>query len=982
MTTTADRPAEYKVVGSRPIRHDGVDKVTGKAKYGGDYTAPDLLHGKIVRSPHAHARIKRIDSSKAEALDGVRAIVTHADLSVEDVKESDLRKTLGNIPVAAENVLANKKALYKGHAIAAVAASSLHIAEQAVDLIEVEYEVLPAVLDVRAAMASGAAILHEQLSEKDESLPDAGQLTNVAGRLHFGRGDLARGFEEADVIVDRELDTQPVHQGYIELHNSTANWNADDRVTVWTSTQGAFAVRTQTAAMIGLPESSVKVVPMEIGGGFGGKINSYFDPVAALLSKKTGHPVKFVMNRREVFEATGPTSGSHLRCKIGAKKDGTITAIELYMAFEAGAYPGSPVGAGCMCAIAPYNVENFAVDGLDVVVNKPKVAAYRAPGAPQGAYAVETVIDELAGKLGMDPMELRLKNVSEEGDRQVTGVPFPKIGASTVERAMKAHPHYSAPKGPNQGRGAAMGFWFNAGMQSSASISVNTDGAVNLVTGSVDIGGTRAALAMQAAEVLGLTAEDVHPSVADTDSIGYTGVTGGSRTAFSTGIAVVSAAEMIKAEMIARAAKMWETQPEDIDYVDGVFISKKDPADRLTFKEVAAKMNNTGGPIVASASSNPTQVGPSFAGLLVDVTVDPETGKVGLRPRHRVPGRGAGGAPQLRRGPDAGRDRPGSGLGVERGVLLRRRRRDGEFELPRLPHAHQPRSAGSRGRLRQRAKPRAPLRPAGRRRGLHRAADGRRGQRHQRRHRSPPHRPADEPRSGAPGAGGRAGGLARPAFTRLAARALSQSLPEGDLCVTRRAGFSKVARPRRWRRPPPSPQPSPSGRGGKTPRLLPFPRPAGGVLPLDGVLQISPEGERFEVYSPQRLKVLGGGRWLAHVPGAARPEAFAPDEHLQQGDDRRAGEEAADVGPVGHARRYRIVEGEEAVEELEHDPESDEGRRGQRHGEDEDGGHDCPDAVVGIEQQVGAHDSRDGAAGPDGRRERLHVGRDLRPARG
>ena len=286
--------------------------------------------------------------------------------------------------------------------------------------------------------------------------------------------------------------------------------------------------------MIGLPESSVKVVPMEIGGGFGGKINSYFDPVAALLSKKTGHPVKFVMNRREVFEATGPTSGSHLRCKMGAKKDGTITAIELYMAFEAGAYPGSPVGAGCMCAIAPYNVENFAVDGLDVVVNKPKVAAYRAPGAPQGAYAVETVIDELAGKLGMDPMDLRLKNVSEEGDRQVTGVPFPKIGASTVERAMKAHPHYSAPKGPNQGRGAAMGFWFNAGMQSSASISVNTDGAVNLVTGSVDIGGTRAALAMQAAEVLGLTAEDVHPSVADTDSIGYTGVTGGSRTAFST----------------------------------------------------------------------------------------------------------------------------------------------------------------------------------------------------------------------------------------------------------------------------------------------------------------------------------------------------------------------------------------------------------------------------------------------------------------
>ena len=628
MTTTADRPAEYKVVGSRPIRHDGVDKVTGKAKYGADYTAPDLLHGKILRSPHAHARIKSIDTSKAEALDGVRAIVTHADFSVDDVQESDLRKTLGNIPIVGENALANKKALYKGHAIAAVAASSPHVAEQAVDLIEVDYEVLPAVLDVKEAMAPGAAILHEQLIERDDSLPDVGQKTNVAARLHFGRGDLARGYEEADVIVERELDTQPVHQGYIEPHNSTANWNADDKVTVWTSTQGAFSIRTQTAALIGLPESSVKVVPMEIGGGFGGKINAYFDPVAALLSKKTGQPVKIVMSRREVFEATGPTSGSHLRCKMGAKKDGTITAIELYMAFEAGGYPGSPVGAGCMCAIAPYNVENFSVDGLDVVVNKPRVAAYRAPGAPQASYAVETVIDELAAKLGMDPMDLRLKNVSKEGDRQVTGIPFPVIGAEKVERTMKEHPHYSAPKGPNQGRGAAMGFWFNAGMQSSASISVNTDGAVNLVTGSVDIGGTRAALAMQAAEVLGLTAEDVHPSVADTDSIGYTGVTGGSRTAFSTGIAVVSAAEMVKEEMLARAAKMWETQPGDIDYVDGVFISKKDPEDRLTFKQVAEKMNNTGGPIVASASSNPTQVGPSFAGLIVDVTVDPETGKV------------------------------------------------------------------------------------------------------------------------------------------------------------------------------------------------------------------------------------------------------------------------------------------------------------------------------------------------------------------
>ncbi len=628
MTTAADRSMEYKVLGSRPVRHDGVDKVTGKAKYGGDYISPDLLHGKILRSPHAHAWIKRIDTSKAEALRGVQAVVTHADFPVADVRESDLRKTLGNVRILADNALANKKALYKGHAIAAVAASSQHVAEQAIDLIEVDYEVLPAVLDVREAMDPGAVILHEQLTEQDEKQLGVGKPTNIAQRLHFGGGDLERGFKDADVTVDREMTTRPVHQGYIELHNSTAQWNADDKLTIWTSTQGAFGIRTQTAAIVGLPESSVKVVPMEIGGGFGGKINTYFDAVAAILSKKSGQPVKIIMGRREEFEASGPTSGSHMRCKIGATKDGTLTAIDLYMAFEAGAYTGSTDGAGCMCAIAPYRVENFSIDGLDVVVNKPRVAAYRAPGAPQGAYAVETVIDDLAEKLGMDPMDLRLKNVSKEGDRQVTGVPFPAIGAETVELAIKNHPHYQSPKGPNQGRGVALGFWFNAGMQSSASMSVNVDGTVNLVTGSVDIGGSRAAVAMQAAEVLGLCADEVHPSVADTDSIGFTGVTGGSRTAFSTGIAAVRAAEMIKEQMIARVARLWETQPEDIDYVDGTFSAKKNPGDELTFKEVAAKMNATGGPILASASSNPTAVGPSFAGMLVDVTVDPETGKV------------------------------------------------------------------------------------------------------------------------------------------------------------------------------------------------------------------------------------------------------------------------------------------------------------------------------------------------------------------
>ena len=617
----------YEVIGTRPVRPDGADKVTGRAVYGADVRLPGMLHGKVLRSPHAHARIKSIDTSKAEALPGVKAVVTNRDLPEAPDKIANLGEGAVNLKFLSNNVLAQEKALYRGHAIAAVAAVNVHVAEEAVGLIEVEYEVLPPVLTAPEAMQDGAPQLHEgltttSLGEKTDTE------SNVASHYRFTLGDVAEGFKEADLVIERQFDTATVHQGYIEPHNATALWNEEGHVTIWTSTQGAFVVQKQSSEVLGIPVSRVSVVPAEIGGGFGGKIPVYLEPVAALLSRKTGQAVKLVMSRTEEFESTGPTPGSRITVKMGATRDGRVTAAEASLYFEAGAYPGSPVGAGCMCAIAPYNVENFVVDGLDVVVNKPRVAAYRAPGAPQAAYAIETVIDELAAKLGMDPMDLRLKNVSQEGDRQVTGVPFPVIGAEKVERAMKEHPHYSAPKGPNQGRGAAMGFWFNAGMQSSASISVNTDGTVNLVTGSVDIGGTRAALAMQAAEVLGLTAEDVHPSVADTDSIGYTGVTGGSRTAFSTGIAVVNAAEMVRDQMIARAATMWETQPEDIDYVDGVFISKKDPEDRLTFKQVAEKMNNTGGPIVSSASSNPTQVGPSFAGVLVDVTVDPETGKV------------------------------------------------------------------------------------------------------------------------------------------------------------------------------------------------------------------------------------------------------------------------------------------------------------------------------------------------------------------
>ena len=635
-TTANSNNPPYKVIGTRPLRHDALDKVTGAAKYGSDINMPSLLHGKILRSPHAHARIKSIDTSKAEALEGVLAVATSHDLPIIQQGPIDYANVQGNIRMIARNVLAHEKALYKGHAIAAVAATDANIAQDAIALIDVDYEVLPAVLSIDDALKPDAPLLHEDMTtwfrlDRGSRGEDTGESSNIAGHIQHKLGDIEAGFNQADVIVEREYETQTVHQGYIEPHVSTAYWSADGRVTVWTSTQGAFQIRSQTAAILGLPEGTVKVIPMEIGGGFGAKSVTYLDPVAAILSKKTGKPVKILMDRKEVFEGSGPTSATKMKAKLGATKDGKLTAGQLYLAYEAGAFPGSPVGGGTLSGLGPYNIENILIDGYDVVCNKQKVQAYRAPGQPQAAFAVECAIDELAEKLGIEPMALRLKNAVKEGDRMATGVPHAVFGCKELEESMVNHPHFSAPLGgPNRGRGIAVGFRWQGGQTSSATINVNTNGSLNLITGSVDIGGTRTAVAMQAAETLGLAVEDIFPTVGDTDAVGYTANTGGSRTAFDTGLAAIAAAEEVKKQMASRAALIWEVQDEDVYFESGTFICSKNPADRLTFQEIAGRQMRTGGPITCSASANSTGVGAIFAGNIIDVEVDPDTGKVDI----------------------------------------------------------------------------------------------------------------------------------------------------------------------------------------------------------------------------------------------------------------------------------------------------------------------------------------------------------------
>ena len=640
MTTTTDNQqspeaSQYDVVGTRPIRHDGVDKVIGAAKYGADIQLSGMLHGKVLRSPYAHARIKSIDTSKAEALTGVTAVVTSKDFPIIDDTMIDLTETQGNARLMAEHVMAAGKALYLGHAVAAVSATSPHIAEQALELIEIDYEVLNPVLTLDEAMKEDAPLLHQNLTtyfkiDRFAIGDDTGAKSNIASHIQHKLGDLEKGFQEADVIVEREFTTQTVHQGYIEPHASTATWAGDGRLTVWTCTQGSFAIRSSCAAILDIPESEIRVIPTEIGGGFGAKITTYLEPVAAVLSKKSGRPVKVVMSRKEVFEGTGPASATKLRTKIGATKDGMITAAELWMAFDAGAFPGSPVGGGTLCATGAYNIPNLLVDGYDVVTNKQKVQAYRAPGQPQGAFAVEPLIDELAEKLGMDPLDFRLKNAVKEGDRMPNGVPHPYFGIREMEEAMKAHDHYQTPlAGPNQGRGVAVGYRWQGGQASSATITVNNNGTINLITGSVDIGGSRTAVAMQAAEILGIAAEDVSPTVVDTDTIGWTGVTGGSRTAFDTGRAAIQAAEEIVQSMKARAAMLWEIEEDDVSFDKGTFLCAK-TEDNISFKDLAARLMRTGGPVTCSVSTASPGSGPIIAGNLVDVEVDPETGKVDI----------------------------------------------------------------------------------------------------------------------------------------------------------------------------------------------------------------------------------------------------------------------------------------------------------------------------------------------------------------
>ena len=617
-------------VGTRPVRPDGVDKVTGRARFGADVHLPGMLIGKVLRSPYAHARIRSIDVSAALAMRGVKAVITRDDfddLPPVFVPAGEMQVNYRDI---VRNVLAREKVLYEGHAVAAVAAVSEKAAREALDLLRVEYEVLPHVLDVVDAMAADAPLLHEDMITAGVEPPPS-KPSNIAKVVEFGHGDTDAGFAEADVVVEREFRTQPVHQGYIEPHSCVASYSEDGQADLWCTTQGHFVVRSLCAKLLGMDVSRLRVTASEIGGGFGGKTVVYLEPLALMLSRKTGHPVKLTMSREEVFRASGPAPGTCVRVRVGVKKDGRITAGEAVLKYQAGAFQGSPVQPGCMCAFAPYDLEHVKVVGYDVVVNRPKAAAYRAPGAPQSEFAVESVIDELAKRIGMDPVELRLKNAAREGARAAYGPTFGPIGLVETLEAAKAHEHYHAPLQPGHGRGVASGFWFNIGGETCATLNLGEDGTIALVAGTPDIGGSRASLCLQAAETLGVDVETIRPLIGDTSTLGYTFLTGGSRTAFASGMAVIEASRDMIGQLCERAGKIWDISVDAIEWIDGEACPAGANAggfDPLPLADLAKLAGKTGGPIVGRAQINAQGAGPSFGTHVVDVGVDRETGRI------------------------------------------------------------------------------------------------------------------------------------------------------------------------------------------------------------------------------------------------------------------------------------------------------------------------------------------------------------------
>ncbi|MBI1801249.1 MAG: xanthine dehydrogenase family protein molybdopterin-binding subunit [Chloroflexi bacterium] len=651
--------AELTIVGKPMPRVDARDKVTGKAIFGVDVHLPGMLAMKVLGSAYAHAEIVSIDTSRARKLPGVVAVITGDDLP------HNVELNFGS---RGHSFLAKHKAFFYGQPVAAVAAVDIHTAEEALKYIDVKYRPLPILLDPLEAMKPDAPLIQhmgegasemsmhnadvaeddedhtEELDKEDigdSDIREAAELAseaqaeaaprNVASHIVFKQGDVAKGFAESDVVIENTYRLAQVHQGYLELQNATANWDAvNQQLTLWVSTQAQFYERQHAAEVLGLPIHKVKVITPEVGGGFGAKFG-LVAPLVGLMSMKAGRPVQHIYTRHEELQASNPAPASVITIKTGCKKDGTLTAIEAKVVVDTGAYSGSPMSIICIMLAAPYKFPNIFIDGYEVLTNKQSVAAYRAPGGPNSSFAIEQQIDIMANEVGMSALEFRLLNGSEEGYTRPDGTPQPKIGLRAVLNALARHPIWKEPLGPNQGRGLAIGGWGGGRGPASAIVKLEGDGTFEVVVGTVDLTGTNTSFAQIAAEVLGLPISKIHVTRLDTETAPFGPAAGGSQVTYSMGVAVIEAAKDARSQVLKVAAKEFDTTEDDIVLDEVGLRSQSKPDKKLSwpqFQETTSGWTAKYAPVLGRGSVERRKGAPGYAACVADVEVDPLTGYV------------------------------------------------------------------------------------------------------------------------------------------------------------------------------------------------------------------------------------------------------------------------------------------------------------------------------------------------------------------
>jgi CO/xanthine dehydrogenase Mo-binding subunit len=645
MTTVMPTTREVRGIGLSVPRFDAPEKVTGRTQYVGDVRLPGLLQARLLRSPHAHARIKRIDVSKARALPGVRTVLTAAD--IPELKPGAKTR--------AHALLAIDRVVFFGQPVAAVAADDLAIADEALDLIDVEYEPLPVAADPVAAMDLSAPRVADLGTEADTSearahsgIAVSGTETttpapNIAQQGRLTRGDVAAAIAEADLVIEKTYRVPMVHQGYLEPHAAIADYDPHGRITIWSSTQGSFQTRGEVADVLHIPEARIKVIPMECGGGFGGKIRALVEPLAVLLSKAAGKPVSLIMTRREELLAGMPAPAVIIRLKTGVKNDGTPVALEGETIVEAGAYSGALLTMSAVFLSSVYLWPVFDVVGYEVLTNKPSVAAYRAPLAPQTHFAIDSHMDHIARKLGLDPTAYKLEYLQRGGDLMANNQAWAVNGAHDCMRALAEHPlwrecdAWRASGGKDghglRGTGLAIGGWVPNIQPTSATVRLDSDGTLAVVTGSVDIAGTNMGLALIAAEAYGVDVERVRIITGDTDSSPLAGLSAGSKTTYTMGASVRDAATDARQQTFLIAARELEVAPDDLE-IEGDSVVVRGVPDRSIKLATIGKRSNTFGspipPVLGSASNAFLVQAPAFAAELARVEIDPDTGELTL----------------------------------------------------------------------------------------------------------------------------------------------------------------------------------------------------------------------------------------------------------------------------------------------------------------------------------------------------------------